>query len=116
MSDIMQDSNQLTPTQACAVLADLAENKIKILQTEAGCTQKAKRIRKRKCASDDLAMPLEACTPPLTSTNEALIPIRTPLISDPLSTEATSTDDVPFADPPLADNTSNTTSAIAHTT
>ncbi|KAH9813170.1 hypothetical protein DFH28DRAFT_1129148 [Melampsora americana] len=44
-SDIMQESNQLTPTQARDVLADLADNKILILETETGPVRKAKRKR-----------------------------------------------------------------------
>ncbi|EGF97608.1 uncharacterized protein MELLADRAFT_84831 [Melampsora larici-populina 98AG31] len=44
-SDIMQDSNKLTPTQARNVLADLEHNRILILETEAEPTRKTKRRR-----------------------------------------------------------------------
>ncbi|EGG00760.1 uncharacterized protein MELLADRAFT_93037 [Melampsora larici-populina 98AG31] len=44
-SDIMQDSNKLTPTQARNVLADLEHNRILILETEAGPTRKTKQKR-----------------------------------------------------------------------
>lgn len=44
-SDIMQPSNQLTPTQARDILSDLLENKILMLETEEGPSRKAKRKR-----------------------------------------------------------------------
>ncbi|EGG11528.1 uncharacterized protein MELLADRAFT_91101 [Melampsora larici-populina 98AG31] len=61
-SDIMQDSNKLTPSQARNVLADLEHNRILILETEAGPTRKTKR--KRPHHDTPPTTPLADNTPP----------------------------------------------------
>lgn len=44
-SDLMQESNQLTPAQARDILSDIVENNIRIVVTEVGPTRSSKRKR-----------------------------------------------------------------------
>ncbi|EGG09794.1 uncharacterized protein MELLADRAFT_95285 [Melampsora larici-populina 98AG31] len=89
-SYIMQDSNQLTPTQARDVLDDILHNKILILETEAVPTRKAKR--RRQCGSDNPpATPLEDPSTPTNNTTP--ININTPPIATHSASDNTPAED-----------------------
>ncbi|KAH9809799.1 hypothetical protein DFH28DRAFT_904305 [Melampsora americana] len=90
-SNIMQESNQLTPTQARDVLADLADNKILILETETGPVRKAKRKRPH------------GDTPPATSSTDQIPPAEvTPITNDSPFADHSTTNHTPAQDVPIA--------------
>ncbi|EGG02632.1 uncharacterized protein MELLADRAFT_91216 [Melampsora larici-populina 98AG31] len=66
-SDLMQESNQLTPAQARDILSDIADNNIQILQIEAFSAQNPKR--KRVNPADDSLPANNDNTPPTPNTN-----------------------------------------------
>lgn len=103
-SDIMQDSNQLTPTQARSVLADILDHKILILETGAGPIRK--RRRKDDGRIDDT--PLAACTADNSTATSS--DINTPIANDSNTDEASAT----AGDIPISDNPSLIDRAIAH--
>lgn len=88
-SDIMQPSNQLTPTQARDILSDLLENKILMLETEEGPSRKAKRKRNLESSPPPLHLRLNT-NPVSPSPNTAPIVNETP-------TDVASTDDMTIA-------------------
>ncbi|KAH9807185.1 hypothetical protein DFH28DRAFT_1152643 [Melampsora americana] len=102
-NDIMQESNQLTPTQARDVLADLSDNKITILETEAGPIRNAKR--KRNHSPDDTPL---ATSPAVTPTAANDLAEQTPLLD---SNTASTTGNTP-----IADNRPSTTADIIDNT
>lgn len=78
MGYIMQDSNQLTQSQARDVLDDTVHNRILILVNESGPTQNSKR--KRNCGSYD--SPATTVEDPSTRANNTAIHINPPPVTN----------------------------------
>ncbi|EGG07134.1 uncharacterized protein MELLADRAFT_86087 [Melampsora larici-populina 98AG31] len=104
ISYIMQDSNQLTQTQAHDVLDDILQNKILILETEAGPTRKRKRAHGSESEPPSTTWE-EPPTTPTPGSNSATNVSTTPIINH----SANDNVPVPANDTPITKDTSIST-------
>ena len=96
MGYIMQDSNQLTQSQACDVLDDILHNRILILVTESGPTQ----ISKQKLNSGYDDSPATTVEDPSTPANNTTINIKPPPITNQSANDNARANDAPVAKSP----------------